>query len=57
MIVGYEVSVVEVEFGGMFNVLCYGVLFYGGFVLGVDWIVMLFVGEENLCEVILFLMN
>lgn len=56
-LVGYGKDEVEKCFGGMVKVFCYGVLLYGGCVVGIDWIVMLLVDEQNICEVIMFLMN
>lgn len=41
----------------MLDVLDYGFLLYGGIVLGLDCLVMLLVGEENICEVIVFFKN
>ncbi len=56
-IAGYEASAVESEFSGMLNALRYGAPPHGGFAPGVDRIVMLLAGEENLREVTLFPMN
>lgn len=56
-LVGYGVDEVKNCFGVLFNVFYYGVLFYGGCVVGVDCIVMLLVDQQNICEVMMFLMN
>ena len=56
-IAGYEASVVEEEFRGMLNAFRYGAPPHGGFAPGVDRIVMLLAGEENLREVTMFPMN
>lgn len=36
------------------DVLEYGILFYGGIVFGLDCIVMILVGWNNLCDIIVF---
>lgn len=41
----------------MLIVLDYGFFLYGGIVLGLDCFVMLLVGEDNICEVIVFFKN
>ena len=56
-IAGYDPAVVETKFGGMLNAFKYGAPPHGGLAPGVDRIVMLLAGEENLREVILFPMN
>jgi len=56
-IAGYGPDVVESEFGGMLNAFRYGAPPHGGIAPGVDRIVMLLAGEENLREVIMFPMN
>ena len=56
-IAGYDANVVEEEFGGMLNAFRYGAPPHGGFAPGVDRIVMLLAGEENLREVTMFPMN
>ena len=48
---------VEKEFGGMLNAFRYGAPPHGGIAPGVDRIVMLLAGEENLREVVAFPMN
>ena len=47
----------EKKFGGMLNALSLGAPPHGGIAPGVDRIVMLLCGEENLREVVLFPMN
>ncbi len=54
---GYDDSVVEKEFGGMLNAFRYGAPPHGGIAPGVDRIVMLLAGQENLREVVAFPMN
>ena len=56
-IAGYGEEVVEKEFGGMLNAFRYGAPPHGGIAPGVDRIVMLLAGEENLREVVAFPMN
>ncbi len=56
-IAGYPESVVEQKFGGMLNAFRYGAPPHGGTAPGVDRIVMLIAGEENLREVTMFPMN
>ncbi|MCC0014991.1 MAG: aspartate--tRNA ligase [Rhodobiaceae bacterium] len=56
-IAGYDKAVLEEKFGGMLNALKYGAPPHGGIAPGVDRIVMLLAGEENLREVTLFPMN
>ena len=56
-IAGYDKSVLEEKFGGMLNALKYGAPPHGGIAPGIDRIVMLLAGEENLREVTLFPMN
>ncbi len=56
-IAGYERAVLEEKFGGMLNALTYGAPPHGGIAPGIDRIVMLLAGEENLREVTLFPMN
>lgn len=56
-IAGYDRDVLESEFGGMLNALTYGAPPHGGIAPGIDRIVMLLCGEENLREVTLFPMN
>ena len=50
-------DVLEAKFGGMLNAFRYGAPPHGGIAPGIDRIVMLLGGEENLREVIMFPMN
>ncbi|WP_026608385.1 aspartate--tRNA ligase [Methylocapsa acidiphila] len=54
---GYDESVLEEKFGGMYRAFQYGAPPHGGIAPGVDRIVMLLAGEENLREIVLFPMN
>ena len=56
-IAGYDESVLEQKFGGMLQALSLGAPPHGGIAPGIDRIVMLLCGEENLREVVLFPMN
>ncbi len=56
-IAGYGADVVEKEFGGMLNAFRFGAPPHGGIAPGVDRIVMLLAGQENLREVVAFPMN
>jgi aspartyl-tRNA synthetase len=56
-IAGYSEAELEQKFGGMLNALSYGAPPHGGIAPGIDRIVMLLAGEENLREVVLFPMN
>ena len=56
-IAGYDEAVLESKFGGMLRALQYGAPPHGGIAPGIDRIVMLLCGEENLREVVLFPMN
>jgi aspartyl-tRNA synthetase len=56
-IAGYGEDVLEAKFGGMLRALTYGAPPHGGIAPGIDRIVMLLAGEENLREVVLFPMN
>ncbi|ESR23517.1 Aspartyl-tRNA synthetase [Lutibaculum baratangense AMV1] len=56
-IAGYDQSVLEEKFGGMLRALQYGAPPHGGIAPGVDRIVMLLCGEENLREVVMYPMN
>ena len=56
-IAGYGPEVVEDKFGGMLNAFRYGAPPHGGIAPGVDRIVMLLAGVENLREVIAFPLN
>jgi aspartyl-tRNA synthetase len=56
-IAGYPEDVLEQKFGGMLHALSLGAPPHGGIAPGIDRIVMLLAGEENLREVVLFPMN
>jgi aspartyl-tRNA synthetase len=56
-IAGYDESVLEQKFSGMLRALSLGAPPHGGIAPGIDRIVMLLCGEENLREVVLFPMN
>jgi aspartyl-tRNA synthetase len=56
-IAGYSEADLEKKFGGMLNALSYGAPPHGGIAPGIDRIVMLLAGQENLREVVLFPMN
>ena len=56
-IAGYPEDVLEEKFGGMLRALSLGAPPHGGIAPGIDRIVMLLCGEENLREVVLFPMN
>ena len=56
-IAGYDEHVLEQKFGGMLRALSLGAPPHGGIAPGIDRIVMLLCGEENLREVVLFPMN
>ncbi len=56
-IAGYDEQVLEKKFGGMLRALQYGAPPHGGIAPGIDRIVMLLCGEQNLREVVLFPMN
>jgi aspartyl-tRNA synthetase len=56
-IAGYDESVLEQKFGGMLHALSLGAPPHGGIAPGIDRIVMLLCGKENLREVVLFPMN
>ncbi len=56
-IAGYDAQTVEDSFGGMLNAFRYGAPPHGGIAPGVDRIVMLLAGAENIREVIMFPMN
>nr|WP_238525756.1 aspartate--tRNA ligase [Parvularcula bermudensis] len=53
-IAGYGADVVEDKFGGMLNAFRYGAPPHGGAAFGVDRIVMLLAGVENIREVTMF---
>lgn len=54
---GYGPEVVEQEFGGMLNAFKYGAPPHGGIAPGIDRIVMLLAGADNIRDVIMFPMN
>jgi len=56
-IAGYDRSVLEERFGGMFRALHYGAPPHGGIAPGIDRIVMLIAGTDNLREVTAFPLN
>jgi aspartyl-tRNA synthetase len=56
-IAGYGEDLLEKKFGGMLHALSLGAPPHGGIAPGIDRIVMLLCGEENLREVVLFPMN
>src|SRR5262249_62313805 len=56
-IAGYARETVEARFGGMLNAFRYGAPPHGGSAPGVDRIVMLLAGVDNLREVIVFPLN
>ncbi len=56
-IAGYPKEELENRFGGMLRALQYGAPPHGGIAPGVDRIVMLLCGEENLRQVVMFPMN
>jgi aspartyl-tRNA synthetase len=56
-IAGYDESVLEARFGGMYRAFQYGAPPHGGMAAGLDRIVMLLCREHNLREVALFPMT
>ena len=56
-IAGYDASVLEERFGGMFKALHYGAPPHGGIAPGIDRIVMLLADTDNLREVTAFPLN
>ncbi len=56
-IAGYGEETVVERFGGMYRAFHYGAPPHGGMAAGIDRIVMLLAGEQNLREVALFPMN
>ncbi len=56
-IAGHDEAVLEERFGGLYRAFQYGAPPHGGIAPGIDRIVMLLAGEENLREIVLFPMN
>jgi aspartyl-tRNA synthetase len=56
-IAGYPKEELEARFGGMLRALQYGAPPHGGIAPGVDRIVMLLCGEDNLRQVVMYPMN
>jgi aspartyl-tRNA synthetase len=56
-IAGYPKEELEKRFGGMLRALHYGAPPHGGIAPGIDRMVMLLCGEENLRQVVMFPMN
>jgi len=56
-IAGYNEEAVNKKFSGMINALSYGAPPHGGIAPGIDRIVMLLAGKENIREITLFPMN
>jgi len=56
-IAGYDESVLEERFGGMYRAFQYGAPPHGGMAAGIDRIVMLLCGAQNLREITMFPMN
>jgi aspartyl-tRNA synthetase len=56
-IAGYSREVLVERFGGMFNAFHFGAPPHGGIAPGIDRIVMLLAGAENIREVVMFPMN
>jgi len=57
LVAGYSDKEVNEKFSGMINALSYGAPPHGGIAPGIDRIVMLLAGKENIREVTLFPMN
>ena len=57
LVAGYTKNEVDEKFSGMINAFSYGAPPHGGIAPGIDRIVMLLAGKENIREVTLFPMN
>ena len=57
LVAGYNKNEFNEKFSGMINALSYGAPPHGGIAPGIDRIVMLLAGKENIREVTLFPMN
>ena len=57
LVAGYSKNEVDEKFSGMINAFSYGAPPHGGIAPGIDRIVMLLAGKENIREVTLFPMN
>ena len=57
LVAGYSKKEVDEKFSGMINAFSYGAPPHGGIAPGIDRIVMLLAGKENIREVTLFPMN
>lgn len=53
-IFGIDDEEVKNKFGFLFDVLCFGVLLYVGFVFGLDCLVMFMIGVIFICDVMVF---
>ena len=53
-IAGYSNADVEARFGGMLNAFKYGAPPHGGFAVGLDRLVAILAGEDNIREVIAY---
>jgi len=56
-IAGYDEEEVKSRFGGLYQAFQYGAPPHGGCALGIDRVVMILAGEDNIREVMLFPMN
>jgi len=57
LLAGYSGNEIATKFSALFSAFQYGAPPHGGIAPGIDRIVMLLCGEENLREVVLFPMN